>query len=237
MEQKVILITGASGGMGSALAELFSAENVLLALQYNTNVIKIPESNAIAHFQANLTSEPEVEKLVSDVISKFGRIDVLINNAGISKSSMSWKTDIETWRETMAINLDAPFFLSKHVIPGLRNQKSGRIINISSVVAQTGFIGTSAYAASKAGLIGLTKTLSKELSSSGITVNALALGYFNVGMIDDVPLDLQTEIISTIPAKKLGEPATVFKTIQWLISDEGSYVTGQTINLNGGLFS
>ena len=237
MEQKVILITGASGGMGSALAELFSNENVLLALQFNTNAIKIPESDSIAHFQANLTNESEVEKLVSQVISKFGRIDVLINNAGISKSSMSWKTDLETWRETMAINLDAPFFLSKHVIPGLRTQKSGRIINISSVVAQTGFIGTSAYAASKAGLIGLTKTLSKELSSSGITVNALALGYFNVGMIDDVPLDLQTEIISTIPAKKLGEPKTVFKTIHWLISDEGSYVTGQTINLNGGLFS
>lgn len=237
MEQKVILITGASGGMGSALAELFSKENVKLALQYNTHAIKLPESNAIAHFQANLTNESEVEKLVSEVISKFGKIDVLINNAGISKSSMSWKTDLETWRETMAINLDAPFFLSKHVIPGLRTQKTGRIINISSVVAQTGFIGTSAYAASKAGLIGLTKTLSKELSNSGITVNALALGYFNVGMIDDVPLDLRAEIISSIPAKKLGEPKTVFKTIQWLISDEGSYVTGQTINLHGGLFS
>ena len=237
MEQKVILITGASGGMGGAIAELFSKEDVKLALQYNTNSIKIKESISIGHFQANLTHETEVEKLVSEVISKFGRIDVLINNAGISKSSMSWKTDLETWRETMAINLDAPFFMSKHVIPGLRNQKSGRIINISSVVAQTGFIGTSAYAASKAGLIGLTKTLSKELSSSGITVNALALGYFNVGMIDDVPLEIQTEIISTIPTKKLGEPATVFKTIQWLISDEGSYVTGQTINLNGGLFS
>ena len=103
-------------------------------------------------------------------------------------------------------------------------------------MAQTGFIGTSAYAASKAGLIGLTKTLSKELSSFGVTVNALALGYFNVGMIDDVPKELQEEIISSIPLQKLGDPSSVFQTINWLISEEGGYVTGQTINLNGGLF-
>ena len=149
---------------------------------------------------------------------------------------MSWKTDAASWRETLAINLDAPFFMSKHVIPTFRQQNSGRIINISSIVAQTGFIGTSAYAASKAGLIGLTKTLSKELSNFGVTVNALALGYFNVGMIDDVPKELQEEIISSIPLQKLGDPSSVFQTINWLISEEGGYVTGQTINLNGGLF-
>jgi NAD(P)-dependent dehydrogenase (short-subunit alcohol dehydrogenase family) len=236
MEQKVILITGASGGMGGALAALFSNENVKLALHYNKNEINLVESDSVAHFQADLTIESEVERLVSSVLEKFGRIDVLINNAGISKSSLSWKTDAASWRETMAINLDAPFYLSKHVIPAFRQQNSGRIINVSSIVAQTGFIGTSAYAASKAGLIGLTKTLSKELSDFGVTVNALALGYFNVGMIDDVPKALQEEIISSIPLRKLGDPTSVFQTINWLISEEGGYVTGQTINLNGGLF-
>jgi NAD(P)-dependent dehydrogenase (short-subunit alcohol dehydrogenase family) len=236
MEQKVILITGASGGMGGALAALFSNENVKLALHYNKNEINLVESDSVAHFQADLTIESEVERLVSSVLEKFGRIDVLINNAGISKSSMSWKTDAASWRETIAINLDAPFYLSKHVIPAFRQQNSGRIINVSSIVAQTGFIGTSAYAASKAGLIGLTKTLSKELSDFGVTVNALALGYFNVGMIDDVPKALQEEIISSIPLRKLGDPTSVFQTINWLISEEGGYVTGQTINLNGGLF-
>lgn len=236
MEQKVILITGASGGMGGALAALFSSENRKLALQHNKNEINLAESESVAHFQADLTNESEVERLVSSVLEKFGRIDVLINNAGISKSSMSWKTDAASWRETLAINLDAPFFMSKHVIPTFRQQNSGRIINISSIVAQTGFIGTSAYAASKAGLIGLTKTLSKELSNFGVTVNALALGYFNVGMIDDVPKELQEEIISSIPLQKLGDPSSVFQTINWLISEEGGYVTGQTINLNGGLF-
>ena len=236
MEQKVILITGASGGMGGALADMFSREKVKLALQHNKNEINLAESESVGHFQVDLTIESEVEHLVSSVLKKFGRIDVLINNAGISKSAMSWKTDAASWRETMAINLDAPFFLSKHVVPVFRQQKSGRIINVTSIVAQTGFIGTSAYAASKAGLIGLTKTLSKELSNFGVTVNALALGYFNVGMIDDVPKELQEEIISSIPLRKLGDPSTVFQTINWLISEEGGYVTGQTINLNGGLF-
>jgi len=237
MEQKVILITGASGGMGGAIASLFSQESVKLALQYNRNAIQLDESENIAHFQADLTDENQVAQLVERIISRFGRIDVLINNAGISRSAMSWKTEASSWKETMAINLDAPFYLSKHVTPHFRAQKSGRIVNITSVVAQTGFIGTAAYAASKAGLIGLTKTLSKELASSGVTVNALALGYFNVGMIDDVPAEMQTEIIGSIPANRLGDPKSVFKTIQWLVSNEGEYITGQTINLNGGLYS
>jgi NAD(P)-dependent dehydrogenase (short-subunit alcohol dehydrogenase family) len=150
---------------------------------------------------------------------------------------MSWKTEFEEWRETMAINLDAPFLLSKAVIPAMRAQKSGTIINVSSVVAQTGAIGTAAYAASKAGLIGLTKTLSKELAPANISVNALALGYFNTGMIEDVPNELQQEIIKSIPMNRLGETETVCKTIEWLIADEMRYVTGQVINLNGGMYS
>lgn len=237
MEQKVILITGASGGMGGALSSLFSTENVKLALQYNRNQIQLDESENVAHFQADLTEESQVAELIERVVSRFGRVDVLINNAGISRSAMSWKTEASSWKETMAINLDAPFFLSKHVTPHFRSQKSGRIVNITSVVAQTGFIGTASYAASKAGLIGLTKTLSKELATSGITVNALALGYFNVGMIEDVPAEMQQEIVGTIPANRLGDPKAVFKTIKWLISDEGDYITGQTINVNGGLYS
>jgi 3-oxoacyl-[acyl-carrier protein] reductase len=237
MDQKVILITGASGGMGGAISRLFSTENVKLALQYNRNEVKLKECESVAHFQADLTDELQVSELIERVLLKFGKIDVLINNAGVSHSAMSWKTEASSWKETMAINLDAPFFLSKHVTPHFRAKKSGRIINITSVVAQTGFVGTAAYAASKAGLIGLTKTLSKELASSGVTVNALALGYFNVGMIDDVPTDLKEQIISSIPANRLGDPKSVFKTIKWLVSDEGDYITGQTINLNGGLYS
>lgn len=235
--EKVLLITGASGGMGKALAQLFAAKGYRLALHFHQNKLALPESDKVAHFKGDLTKEQEVETLVAAVLERFGRIDVLINNAGISRSGMSWKTSSSDWRETMAVNLDAPFYLSKALVPGMRQQKSGRIINITSVVAQTGFIGTAAYAASKAGLIGLTKTLSKELISSGISVNALALGYFEVGMIDDVPEVVRQQVIDTIPAKELGKPETVFSAIEWLISDAAAYVTGQTINLNGGLYS
>ena len=237
MDQKVILITGASGGMGGRLAKHYVETNHLIALHSNKNAISVAESNKVAHFHADLTVEENCENLIKAVIMKFGRIDVLINNAGISKSAMSWKTDAEAWKATMAINLDAPFYLAKHAIPHMRLNKWGRIINITSIVAQTGFVGTSAYAASKAGLIGLTKTLSKEVASSGIAVNALALGYFNVGMIEDVPDELQQEIVANIPMNRLGGPESVFKTIEWLSSEEGGYVTGQTVNLNGGLYS
>lgn len=235
--EKVMLITGASGGMGSEMVKWFKSKGFKLALHYFDHPIQLDNSDNIRLYKADLTKEAEVKQLIEQIEIDFGKIDFVINNAGISKSAMSWKMDIADWKQTMAVNLDAPFFISKYVIPSMRQHKSGRIINISSIVAQTGYIGTAAYAASKAGLIGLTKTLSKELATSGITVNALALGYFNVGMIEDVPLELQSEIIKTIPVNKLGNPSAVCKTIEWLISDESNYVTGQVINLNGGMYA
>lgn len=237
MEKKVILITGASGGMGKQLTEWFKDQNYSLVLQYFQNPLELDDSDSILCVKADLRDEDQILSLVEKAIKKFGRIDVLINNAGISKSSISWKMDFQAWKETMAINLDAPFLLSKAIIPYMRNNNNGRIINISSVVAQAGFVGTSSYAASKAGLLGLTKTLAKELAGNNITVNALALGYFNTGMIDDVPLEIQDTIVDLIPMKKLGDPQTVCKTIEWLISNEAEYITGQVINLNGGMYA
>jgi 3-oxoacyl-[acyl-carrier protein] reductase len=237
MEKKVILITGASGGMGMHLVNWFKDQNYRLILHYHDNPLGLEETDSVRIVKADLRFQEQIDSLISFAFNCFGRIDILINNAGISKSSMSWKTEFEAWKETMAINLDAPFLLSKAIIPSMRANNFGRIINISSVVAQTGAVGTSAYSASKAGLIGLTKTLSKELAANEITVNALALGYFNTGMIEDVPLEQQNAIIETIPMKNLGEPETVCKTIEWLISDESGYVTGQVINLNGGMYA
>jgi NAD(P)-dependent dehydrogenase (short-subunit alcohol dehydrogenase family) len=237
MEQKVILLTGASGGMGFELAKRFAESGAFLALHSNKNEIRIPESERVAHFHADLRDESNCEELINGVVAKFGRIDVLINNAGISRSDISWKVDSDDWRDTMSVNLDAPFFLSRHALKHMRLNKWGRIINVSSIVAQTGFVGTSAYAASKAGLLGLTKTMAKEVAASGITVNALALGYFNVGMIEDVPAEIRDQIIDGIPAKRLGGPETVHGTMEWLMTEEAGYVTGQTINLNGGLHS
>jgi NAD(P)-dependent dehydrogenase (short-subunit alcohol dehydrogenase family) len=236
MEKKVIVLTGASGALGTHIAKYFENQGHFLVLQYNQHIIENSNPNVLT-VACDLTNPEELKSLVDQTITRFGRIDVLINNAGISKSNVSWKTTVDAWNQTMAINLNAPFFLSQAVIPTMRAHAFGRIINITSVVAQTGFVGTSAYAASKAGLIGLTKTLSKELAKFHISVNAIALGYFNTGMIDDVPAEVQAELLKLVPMNSLGNPETLAKTIEFLISDEAGFVTGQTVNLNGGLYS
>ncbi|MGM0479485.1 MAG: 3-oxoacyl-ACP reductase family protein [Bacteroidota bacterium] len=237
MEKKVILITGASGGLGSSMAEYFSREDYALVLHHNENIPLIDEAKTIMHYKADLTNETEVEEMVQAILQRFNRIDIVINNAGVSESHISWKTALESWDKTIATNLTAPFLVCKHTIPVMREREWGRIINIASVVGQTGAIGTASYAASKAGLIGLTKTLSKELSSAGITANNLALGYFNKGMIRDVPEDLKEAITADIPLKRLGEPRAICHTINYLIDKASDYITGQTINLNGGLYT
>lgn len=237
MEKKVILLTGASGALGTQISAALKESGHQLVLQYNENPVALAADEHIFPIQCDLCNIDSIRQMVESAISRFGRIDVLINNAGISRSSVSWKTSQEDWMQTMNINLNAPFFLSQAVIPFMREQKSGRIINISSVVAQTGFAGTSAYAASKAGLIGLTKTLSKELAKFRITVNAVALGYFNTGMISDVPQEAQEKLLEQVPMNQLGDPKTLIKAIDFLVSDEADFITGQTINLNGGLYS
>jgi NAD(P)-dependent dehydrogenase (short-subunit alcohol dehydrogenase family) len=204
---------------------------------YNTNKPLIPEGNDVMHIQADLRDAIQIQSAIHAVLEKWNKVDVLINNAGISQSDMSWKTSVNDWNETIQVNLTAPFVLSKLLLPIMKQNGFGRIINISSVVAQTGVIGTSSYTASKAGLLGLTKTLSKEVAKHNITVNALALGYFNRGMIKDVPDEFREEIIESIPKNELGKPRIIAETIHFLMSNDANYLTGQTINLNGGLFS
>lgn len=236
VSNKIILLTGASGGLGSAMALHLAEKGYKLALHFNEHEIVVPESDTVQHFQADLTDEAQIKAMIDAVVAVFGGIDIVINNAGISRNGMSWKLDSLDWAESIAINLSAPYFISKYAIPHMRKSNWGRIINITSVVGQTGVIGTSAYAASKAGLFGLTRTLSKELAAFGITVNNFALGYFNKGMIEDVSEDLQAEIISNVPMKKLGDPQTINAALDFVLSEGAGFYTGQTLNLNGGLF-
>lgn len=235
-KQQTFLIIGSSGGLGKTLIAHFAKLNVNLALHYHTNAPKeIPENAKI--YQANITNEKEVSQLIANVCTDFGKIDVVIHNAGVSRNGISWKINQNDWDETIAVNLTGPFLVSKHVIPLMRENQFGRLIFMSSVVAQTGIIGTAAYAASKAGLIGLTKTLSKELANKNITANAIALGYFNAGMINDVPLEMQQQLKNTIPTGTLGDPQQLANLIDFLSSEKSAYLTGQTINLNGGLYT
>jgi len=244
MKQRTLLLVGASGGLGLKMIPVFLKHGFNLALHYKNEMEALEmyasEENLkgrIKLYQADITVETEVKELCASVVSNFGSIDVVVNAAGISANGMSWKMKADDWTSTIATNLTGPFFVIKHVLPSMRNNEFGRIINISSVVAQTGVIGTSAYAASKAGLIGLVKTVAKEVANKNITVNNIALGYFDAGMIDDVPQSMQETIKSTIPKQSFGKPSELAECIVYLSGDQSSYITGQTINLNGGLYS
>lgn len=236
MDKKVILITGATGGLGSAMVKHFEKQDVKLALHtFQQDPFDVAGEHA--WFKADLRDENQIRNLVSTVLANFGKVDVLINNAGISRNGMSWKLSAPDFNEVIAVNLTAPFLLCQGIIPGMRANNFGRIINISSVVAQTGVPGTVAYAASKAGILGLTKTIAKELANQPITCNALALGYFDQGMISEVSTEMQEHIIAQIPKSRLGGVETILASIDWLLKEESDYVTGQTISLNGGLFT
>ena len=234
---KVILLTGASGGLGSEMASYLNEQGYKLALHFNTHEVILPESETVQHFQADLMDEIQIKAMIDAVVAVFGKIDVVINNAGVSRNGISWKLDSMDWDESIAINLTAPFLITKYALPFMRKNGWGRVVNITSVVGQTGFVGTAAYAASKSGLLGLTRTLSKEVASNGITVNNLSLGYFNKGMIDEVSEELQGEIIQTIPLKRLGEPKSIFAALDFVLSNEADFYTGQTLNLNGGMYT
>jgi 3-oxoacyl-[acyl-carrier protein] reductase len=188
-------------------------------------------------FQGDIRKEADIKALIASVVAAFGTVDIVLNNAGISKSEISWKAEQTNWEDTLAINLTGPFLVAKHALKHMRENKFGRIIFMSSIVAQTGFIGASAYGASKAGLIGLTKSIAKEVANKGITVNSIALGYFNAGMINDVPIEMQQKLINDIPVRDLGNPEQLAELMNYLISEKASYLTGQTLNLNGGLYS
>ena len=161
---------------------------------------------------------------------------MVINNAGISHSAISWKQKAEDWQQLIDVNLTAPFLVMREAIPLMRKNNFGRIINISSVVAHKPHAGTSAYAAAKAGLEGLTRAVAVETAKNNITVNAIALGFFDKGMINELTNELQQQIIKTIPVEKLGNADELLQCILYLCNEQSTYITGQTIHLNGGMY-
>ncbi len=237
MTPRNILLIGSSGGLGTGLSRHLSKQGHQLALHYfKHKPVLDPTTKNMRTYTADITKEDQIAAMIKQIQGDFGSIDVVINNAGVSKSAMSWKMSLDDWNETLAVNLTGPFLVSKYVLPKMREKKSGRIINISSVVAQTGFAGTAAYAASKAGLQGLVRSIAKEVAGTGITVNSIALGYFDQGMIHQVPENLVTDLVHQIPVGKLGSIDELGGLVDYLISDSSSYLTGQTIQLNGGLY-
>lgn len=244
MTTKNVLLTGASGGLGKYITAGLAEAGYNLALQYNSNTESITEnikgiSNLkvkVKAYKADITNEAEVAELVHSAKEDFGTIDILINNAGISINAMSWKLTFEDWNRVLGVNLTGPFLCTKHVLPVMKENKFGRIIYISSVVPQIGVAGTAAYSASKAGLGGLCKTVSKEVIKNNITANMISLGYFDAGLLYQIPEEIRGQIKESIPVKQFGNPLEIVECIKYISKGDSKYLTGQTINLNGGLF-
>lgn len=244
MSVKNALLIGASGGLGKYISSGLAAKGINLALHCNDNPEKLNslisenENSGVKCriYKANISSESEVISLVNEVKNEFGTIDLLINNAGVSINAMSWKLKIEDWSKVLDVNLTGPFLCTKHVLPLMKESKYGRIIYMSSVVPQIGVAGTAAYAASKAGLFGLCKTISKEVIKNNITANVISLGYFDAGMLYQIPEEIRNQIKDTIPIREFGNPLEIVECISYLCAENSKYITGQTINLNGGLY-
>ncbi|MDX5404444.1 MAG: 3-oxoacyl-ACP reductase FabG [Bacteroidota bacterium] len=240
--KRTLLLMGASGGIGRAILKPLCQAGYQLALHYNGDfeqltkaVEELNPANKIALFKADLNNETDIAEMVESVQTEFGSIDILVNNAGVSQSGISWKQDLEGWDRSLAINLTGPFLTMKHVIPGMKKQGWGRIINVSSVVAQWGVPGTVAYSAAKSGVIGMSRTIAAELAQAGITVNTLAYGYMDAGMLHDLTDEMREAIQKVIPMQKFGDPMNIARAILFLADEQVDYITGQVININGGL--
>jgi NAD(P)-dependent dehydrogenase (short-subunit alcohol dehydrogenase family) len=185
---------------------------------------------------ANVDDFEQVNRMRDEVVQQLGKIDILVNNAGIARDKSFVKMTPQMWSEVMSVNLDGAFYCTKAVIEGMLERKYGRIVNISSVIGRIGNFGQANYAASKAGVIALTKTLAKEFATKGITVNAIAPGFIDTDMVKSVPKEILEKIIAQIPLGRLGKPTEVAGVVAYLVSDDANYITGQVIDINGGLY-
>ncbi|AIM17672.1 3-oxoacyl-[acyl-carrier-protein] reductase [Neobacillus sedimentimangrovi] len=240
---KIALVTGASRGIGREIALELARQGANVAVNFSGSEAKAGEvvdeikslgQDAFA-IKCNVANSEEVAEMVKAVIDRFGRLDILVNNAGITRDNLLMRMKEEEWDDVININLKGVFLVTKAVTRQMMKQRSGRIINISSIVGVSGNAGQANYVAAKAGVIGLTKTTAKELASRNITVNAIAPGFITTDMTDKLPEDVRSEMLKQIPLARLGEPKDIAKAAAFLASDDAAYITGQTIHIDGGM--
>ena len=241
---KLVLVTGASRGIGRAISmALGDAGATVIGTATSEegakNISKIFSNNSILGkgMKLNVTDNNQITDLIKTVFDEFGSVDILINNAGITRDNILVRMKAEEWDDIINTNLSSVYRMSKAVLRGMIKKRSGRIISITSVVGAMGNAGQSNYAAAKAGIIGFTKSLAREVGVRGITVNAIAPGFIETDMTDNLPEDQKAALASQIPMGRLGTVDEVAQAVLFLASDSGSYITAQTLHINGGMYT
>jgi len=236
---KRALVTGASGGIGGAIAKALHAQGATVALSgTREDALKAvaDELGERCHVTpANLGSAEGAEQLIKDADAAMGGVDILVNNAGLTRDQLAMRMKDDDWQTVLDVNLTAAFRLSRACLRGMMKARFGRIVGITSIVGVTGNAGQTNYAASKAGMIGMSKSLAQEVASRGITVNCVAPGFIETAMTDVLSDDLKANLLSGIPAGRLGSVDDIAAACVYLASDEAAYVTGQTLHVNGGM--
>jgi 3-oxoacyl-[acyl-carrier protein] reductase len=239
LDGRIALVTGASGGIGGATARALSSSGARVALSGTRRDVLDRLAGELgsgaAAFPCDLGKPDDVEALVPDVERSFGQIDILVNNAGITRDNLLLRMRDAEWDEVLAVNLTSAFRLARAVAKGMMQRRHGRIISITSVVAVTGNPGQANYAASKAAMIAMTKSLALELATRGVTANCIAPGMIDTDMIARLSDDQRAAIAGRVPARRLGTPGEVAAGVVFLASEEAAYITGQTLHMNGGL--
>lgn len=243
LEGKVAVVTGASRGIGRAIALKLADEGAKVVVNYSGSQAKAEEvvgiiqengGEAIA-LQASVSKTEEVTALMDAAVKTFGSLDILVNNAGITRDNLLMRMKEDEWDDVLDTNLKGVFLCTKAVTRQMMKQRAGRIINISSIVGVAGNAGQANYVAAKAGVIGLTKTTAKELASRNILVNAIAPGFIETEMTEQLPEDIKQGMLTQIPLAKLGQPEDIAKAVAFLASQDANYMTGQTLHIDGGM--
>ncbi len=241
---KVAIVTGGTRGIGAAITRELSRHGAHVAAGFNSDAESATalrdelsaQGGSISVHQGNVGITEDCTRVVDEVLTGYGHVDFLVNNAGITVDKTVRKMSVEDWHAVMRINISGAFYMMKAVLDHMLERGNGRIVNLSSVIGQTGNIGQANYAASKAALFGLTQSLALETARKGITVNCVAPGFIATEMVTKIPQPILDGIIEKVPLRRLGRPEEVARVVRFLLEDESSYITGAMYAVNGGLF-